>query len=692
MIKSDLKQLVVLNEIRSKLEMLHSDIIPESEKHVVIDATKNVAANVHSTNGSYNNAYTTRTLVPSGNSVLDFAQSFLSDNFNFNFAIYLNSKTYADTYMLFGPVTTAAIYDKLYLLIDNTEVWSTTFNKTEARIASLSLPSSDVNYSHEYAGIDKLLDGKHSPMKILKIPAYSGFTYTRGGAYVTENYYKCYIYKLRFDLTCDLNRLCVPFSNIDYICYNYGGLSVKTDFYNIHQAMHYFVLPTTTSINYSANAADGTLALQNGNSILTLNPVQWLMNSPVVNTNNGWYLNMQGLEQWIPTPIPIDLTLTDGSPNTWATSCPIKKNTALKDINATVAIDDNGTVDLTNAKFASIPIAFCLNPSTTDGRDYLYMFELLDSQIMQTTFDIDDGSKEALDAYFSSLGHIIIPIQVFATSDVNNGTLGPTSGSYKYPANNIIGDLAGNNFSDLIITCSPLDSPSSFVNTYAQDYTIYIKGLQINQNPYAKVNNRAIKDYTDACVDTDCEEINTDFLYSLQFPPEIVSGDSANTTFTGLSAPNQYFADGDFNRMKTLNWDSSSTRYFKNPNGFMHVAQLQIPEAYHTGYAIVENSPQTVSFKLTGTYNTTYNQMVDTTQCRFVNKHKQFDEANNKVNLYSDTNLTIPSYVNRDCVLRVTGLCDALLVLNYDSGIRTCTGGYISWSSPYISESLAAAA
>ena len=701
MIKNDIKQLVVLNEIRSKLEMLHSDIIPESEKHSIIDATQNVASNVRSVSGSYGGAYTTRPLAPANGSVLDFSQSFLIDVFNFNFGIYLNSNTFSDIYLLFGPTSTASIYKFLYLQIDNNTIWSTTYNRTEARIASLALPSSEVNYSQEYASIDKLLDSKHSPMKIIKIPK-TTLNYTAG----SDDNYKEYVYNLRFDLTVDLNNLCVPFSNIDYICYNYGALSIKTDYTDIHQAMHYFVLPTTTSLNYGTDPKEGSttegpggtiIGCQNGNSILTLNPVQWLMNSPVKSKGTVNYLDMGDKAQWIPIAVPINVKTTTTKTNNpqapqpvWDYYITLSATTGLADTEQSLLITDNtltkksldGADSFKDIKYLSIPIAFCLNPKNRGN----YCFELLESQIAQITFDIEDESKAALAEYFASIGKVILPIQVFSTSELNNGTVGPTSGSSIYPAANIIADISGNNFSNIIVTLAPNESPCCFVNPYVQDYMVFINGENINKVPYAKVNNRVIKDYTNACVDTDTEEINTDYLYSLQFPPEVIGINDGSNTKEGFTAPNQYFIDGDFKNMKTLNWNSSMTKYIKNPNGFMHVLQLEIPESYHTGYSVIELQPLKSSFRLTGSYYNTYQQMIDKSNYRFVNDHEQHYVTSTEERnvLYSQNNLTIPSYVNRDCTFRVTALCDAVIYLDYDSGLNTCTGGALSYSAPYV--------
>lgn len=676
MIKGDIKQLVVLNEIRSKIEMLKSDIVPESLKVSVVDATQNVASNVKARNGGYGAAYTTRPLVPVSGSVLDFSQSYLYDSFYFRFNIYLTSTTYSDIYMMFGPVTSASIYKFLFFMINNNNIWSTVYNRTEARIAELADPSSDVNYSQEFANIDKLIDNKHSPMKIIKIPK-TTLTYTND----RTNYYAKFNYQIRFDVMTDLNKLCVPFSNIDYTCYNYGALSVRTDFTNIHESMFYFVLPTSSSLQYDTNVppepgnstASITFGTQNGNGILTLNPVQWTRGDVIKNVgNNSAVLSVdENLIQWIPVAVPIQLGLnnTTATKPILSTTNPIGQASNLKEQGGELELDNAGN-DFSKSKYMSIPIVFNLenNPST-------YEFELIQSQIVQITFDIEETSKKAMMEYFGTMGKVVLPIQTFVTSELNNGTVGPSTN--KRPPESIIANISGNNISHVIVTLAPNDSPGCFINSFPQNYIAYINGVAMVQIPYPKINNRVIKDYTNACCDTDTEEINTDFMYSLQFPPEIVVAGA------GPKGDNQYFVDGDFETMKTINWDSTMNKFFKNPNGFMHVFQLQVPSAYHTGYSIVELSPVESTFKLTGGYTTTYLEISNTDEARYVCP-EAYVMGGNKYRLYSSKNLTLPSYVNRECTFRVTALCDAMIYLDYDPGIDSCTGGGLSYAAPYI--------
>lgn len=677
MIKGDIKQLVVLNEIRSKIEMLKSDIVPESLKISVVDATQNVAANIKVRNGGYGAAYTTRPLVPVSGSVLDFSQSYLYDSFYFRFSIYMCSNTYSDIYMMFGPVTSASIYKFLFFMINNNNIWSSVYNRTEARIAELADPSSDVNYSQEFANIDKLIDNKHSPMKIIKIPK-TTFAYNGN----PTNFYKQFKYEIRFDVMTDLNKLCVPFSNIDYTCYNYGALSVRTDFTNIHESMFYFVLPTSSSLQYDTKTGAQsksaiTFGTQNGNGILTLNPVQWTRGKERIKIiGNSAALDVdEKLIQWIPVAVPIQLELDNSTAATpkLSTTNPIGKASSLKENGGNLSIDDDGE-DFTVLKYMSIPIVFNL-----DNDPDKYEFELIQSQIVQITFDIEETSKKAMMEYFGTMGKVVLPIQTFVTSELNNGSVGPSTGNSK-PPESIIANISGNNISHVIVTLAPNDSPGCFINSFPQNYIAYINGVAMVQIPYPKINNRVIKDYTNACCDTDTEEINTDFMYSLQFPPEII------TNAEEPRGDSQYFVTGDFMTMKTINWDSTMNKFFKNPNGFMHVFQLQVPSAYHTGYSIVELSPVESTFKLTGGYGNTYLQMSNVDNARFVCPDAYEYKANNtqKYRLYSSKNLTIPSYVNRDCTFRVTALCDALIYLDYDPGIDSCTGGGLSYAAPYI--------
>lgn len=690
MIKGDIKQLVVLNEIRSKIEMLKSDIVPESLKVSVVDATQNVASNIKVREGGYGAAYTTRPLVPVSGSVLDFSQSYLYDSFYFRFSIYMCSNTYSDIYMMFGPVTSASIYKFLFFMINNNNIWSTVYNRTEARIAELADPSSDVNYSQEFANIDKLIDNKHSPMKIIKIPATmypdkdgnlsNKLTYTDGNE---KSFYKRLEYSIRFDVMTDLNKLCVPFSNIDYTCYNYGALSVRTDFTNIHESMFYFVLPTSSSLQYDANVppaqgtstASITFGTQNGNGILTLNPVQWTRGNVMKTMSGTAVLNVNdNLIQWIPVAVPIQLGLdnVDATKPKLSTSNPIGTSSGLK-IDGGKVKEDAAATDFSKSKYMSIPIVFNLGNTKS-----VYEFELIQSQIVQITFDIEETSKKAMAEYFATMGKVVLPIQTFVTSELNNGTVGPSSN--KRPPESIIANISGNNISHVIVTLAPNDSPGCFINSFPQNYIAYINGVAMVQIPYPKINNRTIKDYTNACCDTDTEEINTDFMYSLQFPPEIVIDGQEPR------GDNQYFVDGDFKTMKEINWDSTMNKFFKNPNGFMHVFQLQVPSAYHTGYSIVELSPVESTFKLTGGYGTTYYEMSNAEECRYVCDSFTSDTTENaqKYRLYSLNNLTLPSYVNRECTFRVTALCDAMIYLDYDPGIDSCTGGGLSYAAPYI--------
>ena len=65
MFGSDLKQLVVLDELRDKLEMIDSDIIPESETHPIVTGIENVPTSIVSSDGvSYQSTYTTFPLSP----------------------------------------------------------------------------------------------------------------------------------------------------------------------------------------------------------------------------------------------------------------------------------------------------------------------------------------------------------------------------------------------------------------------------------------------------------------------------------------------------------------------------------------------------------------------------------------------------------------------------------------------------
>ena len=79
MFGSDLKQLIVLDDIRDKIEMVNSDILPESETHPVITGIENVPTSIVSKDGtSYQSTYTTFPLSPLQGRVHFIKDSFLN--------------------------------------------------------------------------------------------------------------------------------------------------------------------------------------------------------------------------------------------------------------------------------------------------------------------------------------------------------------------------------------------------------------------------------------------------------------------------------------------------------------------------------------------------------------------------------------------------------------------------------------
>lgn len=678
-----MKQLVVLNEIRSRLEMLRSDIIPESESQQVLDAVDNVAANVRSVSGQYGSAYTTRRLSPIAGNVLDLSQSYIRDCYIFNFSIFITSTTYEDIYLMFGPTSTAGIFRQVMLMLGSNNIWQTTYQRTEARILSAAYPASDIDHSPEYATVKKLCELGSSPMKIICIPKTTiQYDNTQaGGTIGTDdsplyNGWRQLCYQLRFDNIVDLNHLCVPLSNIDYIPYNFGDLRLRTYYDNIEQSMFYFVLPTKQSLQIETGGnSEVNVATINGNSILSLNPVRWGTPSFLSGTNNR-ILQMGDYAQWIPIAAPVDLNVT--TPATSYRALQMARHDAA----------DGGTVtNVSPNGFLSMPILFSL--SNTVNVPWTYCFQLEQSQVCQYCFSIDEESKKSLREFFATMGRVPIPTQTFVSTEFANGQIGPTSGTSTSPPSSLISQVSGNNITAAIITLSPLDCPACLLNPFSTTYQLQINGYNINQTTYAKVNDRVIKDYTNAVCDTDTDEINTDFLHSLTFPKYVYL---PNSTTNNPPGPSDYFnttnGTADFTRLKTMNATNGAAIYNINPNAFMHVWQTAIPNSYHTGMCIVENSASNANIRFTGNYSDTYPQVSARymTPTDYLQQGTVTDNQQNYSGIftYSTTNLTLPQYTNLSCRFLFTALCDCVINLIYDASIDTCVAGELSYATPFV--------
>lgn len=639
MIGSELKQLIVLDEIRDKIEMLDSDIIPESVQHPIVSGIENVPTSISSINGTnFQSTFTTFPLSPLTGRVNHLRDNFLNFNIDINFGIYICENLLQDVYLYVGPRDTSSIFNQLTLLIDNNTIFNTTYQQVESAIAFASLPSNVVNHSNMYATIDKLLNGQDTPMKLIKI---------QKGDYSAG---KLLPYNLKYQFTIDLNRLCVPLSNIDYISNNMGNLRLKVYLQNIMNSFYYFVVPSGLTMETKTTAANaGTVTYwKNSAALLAMNPIQWSAGTLTAVNNVVTF----------PTPaiIPIQQQYTQTINN---------GNIEGMDTNS-------------NKHYKYIPIQFVLNADSTVNTVAVQLAE-----ICQTCFDIDDGSYSKLSEYFGSMTKVVLPIQQFTTSVFNNGTIIPQATGTTLPST-LLANVPANNISEIVIAQAVSNAQSCIINPYLSNVQCLLDGKTLNNVPYSKIDNRAITDFTMACVDTDTQEINDDYLYSLTFPKPIITANTDVDVIADLDDTHYFTGATMFSDYNELGYKIKNDFYIKNPNLYMYVFETQIPGAFHTGACVLENSNRQAILRLVSDGNS--NNKTNMTANHPYRLSTVTYNTNTKAYTNVDEWVQMPNTNNTNTTVYLSVLSDSCIVLDYQQQINTCTGGFISNAKPYINE------
>lgn len=649
MINENIKNRIVLDEIRDKIELIESDIIPESLTHPLVSGIENTPTAIKSQNGeNYAATFTTFPLSPLNGRVNSLKDNFLNISVAVNFAIGLceNMANDNDIYLMVGPRDTASIINQLTLLIDNNTIYNTSYQQIESAINMAALPASIVEHNNQYATIDKLLLHKDSPMKLIKIPKadYSDLA----NRYVD--------YSLNYDFTIDLNRLCVLFSNIDFITSNMGNLRLKIYLNNILQSFYYFVVPQAFAAKIEESVEDTDKAVltmilnNNTNSIISLNPIPW-GSLPINTATDVAFSN--------PAVIPIKHGIKTVLHN---------NNTKQTEITNMNGVSIKTPIELNNS---SIPIQFIMNsPKKTNAN--INSVAVQSAEICQTCFDLEEESWNKLCEYFAEVGKVIMPVQLMTTTVFNNGTLEKGSA---FPST-AIANIPANNISEIIISNVSQSSTSALLNPYLSNIQCLLDGKTLNNVPYSKIDNRAITDFTAACIDTDHDEINNDYLYSLTFPTPIIGTDgdlTATTYFTGTD---------ELGELAEANYSGNYKLYKKNGNLFMMVFETELQGAFHTGACILENSNRQALLRLVSDGGATNKTNMEA--------FYKLDDitatiADNNATYKNKPVISMPNISNTDTAIMLTCLSDACVVLDYDKFLNTCIGGYVSNAKPYIS-------
>ena len=356
-----------------------------------------------------------------------------------------NSSTYKIPFYL-GLRDNASIFNQLQILIENSAIWTTTYQREESVLSYNSLPETEIRGNNQYASIEKMREGKYCPMK-----RYIATVTTDGGGNG-----KTVLIKQHFKITIDINRLTPLLSNLHFTTPHMGNLRLKVFMQEFEKCL--FICP---DYNYFVNIKPS------GDSGAA--KIMEVLDQPFLNQYWQFYpfykFTGEGVKS---TAIPFFAY----NPTAQSILRPTK-----------VVISD--------------PPA---------GENFMSFDNGGIAEIVQTCFDIKDEEYQRLTDYFASLGSVIIPSQTWSTNVFNNSQI---TGKDKaiFPQTQI-GNIGGYNLDFISVWTHPNAHPCTFTNEYLKDIQLILDGRPINPIPYQYVSDKCVVDTTQAIIDTDHEEIN----------------------------------------------------------------------------------------------------------------------------------------------------------------------------------------
>lgn len=275
-----------------------------------------------------------------------------------------------------------------------------------------------------------------------------------------------------------------------------------------------------------------------------------------------------------------------------------------------------------------------------------FTFESGTAEIIQTTFAINPSEYDRLTDYFTSLGSVIIPTNVWSTNVFNNSNI--SQGQWN---TTMIGNVSGYNIDTISIWTHPLGNPCCMTKEYLTGVQALLEGRPINPVPYECYNGEFITDMSQAIADTDVCSVNKDYMRSLAL-------------FNRKNGV--YYTQATVNPDKTTTWFPDFTTasgviqdHIGVPNTFVMNFNTNLPDAFHSGACTLEKTGK---------------QSV----LRFISTNKF---------LGRDKYPYIINGHNSQLVVGFSCLCDACIVLSFDPARRTCFTGQLSWAAPYAEQS-----
>lgn len=574
---------VILDELMDQLEAAQSGLVPSSIIQSVVSGVQNVPSNIVQSRigGNSSTAYTTLPLSPiSDNCCID--KSYINLQFDCNFSLKATTdgtgSAAQDIPLYIGFRDGGQLFNQIQILIENSAIWQTVYQREEALIAYNALPETEIRGNPQYASIDKLKENLNCPMKKV-IVHFNAIGPNNTGTYINI--------PLKFKMTVDLNRLTPLLSNLHFTTPHMGNLRLKLFLQQIEKAL--FICPDYSAIRAKANQQS------------------WQFYPLATLYNNGESVDLLKVMKLIKVNgDPIDSHI-----NSLTIDQPQPENGKTPDF---ISFKDDGLIEM-----------------------------------VQTNFKIKDAEYKQLTDYFADMGSVIIPSQTFSTNVFNNSEI-PLK---NYPTSQI-GSVGGYNIDFISVWSHPPTCPSIGTKLYGHNIQLILDGRPINPIPYRSIEDKCIVDSTQALIDTDTEEINKDYIRSLN----LYNDPSGQSDY--LTGPNLLKYAGQY-------YNSSTVMTFDNPNSFVLNFATNLPDAFHSGACILENSNRQANVRF------------------LVGNVEKGDISAGEDALYFKAeypyNLNVQ---NTPLVSGFTCFCDCCIVLNYDRDRGTCFDGSLSWAAPYV--------
>ena len=612
------KKFVIIDEIMDQLEAAKSGVVPGSVSQSVVSGIQNVPSSIVQlkVGGGSASAYTTFPLSPIvKNCCLDKTYLNFEYDINYRFNVTLAAGAVANTIyevpFWFGLRDNASMFNQIQVLIENTAIWSTVYQREESVVAYNALPETEIRGNNQYASIEKMKEGKYSPMKrmIVKFMVGSG---TSDGVIKTGETTGFKDVNMHFKCTVDLNRITPLLSNLHYTTPHFGNLRLKVFMQEFEKCL--FFCPDYSYMTRNIFKAAGS------------SPTDAEINEVLAQPLQNQYWSFYPLAYFFENNIA-------------ASKIPFYyiAKTYDKYDEDTRVLQTSALNILANVKFE--------NPK--NGKNFMTFADSGIAEIVQTNFEIKSEEYERLTNYFASTGSIIIPTQTWSTSVFNSNELKEGN---NFPGS-MVGNVGGYNINFVTLFFHPNKAPCYFNNEYLTHFQLILDGRPINAIPYEYMNDKCVVDMTQAIIDTDHEEINHSLMDSLTFLNETDDDKYIN------SPPTILYGSGDLK--SSINKSS-----LRNPGTCMYNFNTNLPDAFHSGACILENSNRQAVIRLTAS--------------------SAADNANFKTNRDQFPFFINHSLAGESTTAGFTCFCDACIVLNFDASRNTCFDGALSWASPYV--------